>query len=214
MWLPTPHRNILPRIETTYRVVPDYTVLCNLDHNVFTTDILRCSFCYFYSIQFVNNCQFEMFMRHYKYIYIYIIKSFRSHYGPGVDSASNRNEYQEYFLGVKAARCVRLTTLPPSCAVVTKSGSLNFLEPSGPFQACNGTDLNLLYIYIYILFIYTCSWLCVFSYRFVQRMWIFPTGGRDIISREADTAALNIICWAECQTWPAVLCLVTRPLHY
>jgi len=31
------------------------------------------------------------------------IKSFRSYYGPGVDSASNRNEYREYFLGVKAA---------------------------------------------------------------------------------------------------------------
>ena len=31
------------------------------------------------------------------------IKSFRSHYVPGVDSASNRNEYQEHFLGVKAA---------------------------------------------------------------------------------------------------------------
>ena len=31
------------------------------------------------------------------------IKSFRSHYGPGVDSASNGNEYQEYFLVVKAA---------------------------------------------------------------------------------------------------------------
>ena len=31
------------------------------------------------------------------------IKSFRSHYGPGVDSASKRNEYQQYFLGVKAA---------------------------------------------------------------------------------------------------------------
>ena len=30
------------------------------------------------------------------------IKSFRSHCGPGVDSASNRNEYQEHFLGVKA----------------------------------------------------------------------------------------------------------------
>ena len=30
------------------------------------------------------------------------IKSFRSHYGPGVDSACNRNEYQENFLGVKA----------------------------------------------------------------------------------------------------------------
>jgi hypothetical protein len=31
------------------------------------------------------------------------IKSFRSHYGPGVDSGSNRNEYQDYFLGVKEA---------------------------------------------------------------------------------------------------------------
>ena len=29
------------------------------------------------------------------------IKSFRSHYGPGVDSASNRNEYQQHFLRVK-----------------------------------------------------------------------------------------------------------------
>jgi len=27
------------------------------------------------------------------------IKTFRSQYGPGVDSASNRNEYQEHFLG-------------------------------------------------------------------------------------------------------------------
>ena len=32
-----------------------------------------------------------------------LTQSFRSHYCPGVDSASNRNEYQEYFLGVKAA---------------------------------------------------------------------------------------------------------------
>ena len=31
------------------------------------------------------------------------IKSFRSHYGPGVDSASNRNEYQAHLLEVKAA---------------------------------------------------------------------------------------------------------------
>ena len=33
--------------------------------------------------------------------------------------------------------------LPPSCAVVTKFGNLNFLEPSGPVQACNGTALPL-----------------------------------------------------------------------
>jgi len=31
------------------------------------------------------------------------LKSFRSHYGPGVDSVSDRNEYQEKFLRVKAA---------------------------------------------------------------------------------------------------------------
>jgi hypothetical protein len=34
-----------------------------------------------------------------------------------------------------------LRTLPPSCAVVMKSGKLNFLEPSGPLQVCNGTAL-------------------------------------------------------------------------
>jgi len=31
--------------------------------------------------------------------------------------------------------------LPPSCALVTKSGNLNFPEPSGPLRACNGTAL-------------------------------------------------------------------------
>ena len=31
------------------------------------------------------------------------LTSFRSHYVPGVDTASNRNEYQEDFLGVNAA---------------------------------------------------------------------------------------------------------------
>ena len=31
------------------------------------------------------------------------IKSLYSHYDPGVDPASNRNEYREYFLGVKVA---------------------------------------------------------------------------------------------------------------
>jgi len=34
--------------------------------------------------------------------------------------------------------------LPPSCAVVTKCGNLNFLGPSGPVQACNGIALPFL----------------------------------------------------------------------
>ena len=47
------------------------------------------------------------------------------------------------FPGGKGGRCVRLTNLPPSCAVVMKSGNLRFLEPSGPAQACNGVALPL-----------------------------------------------------------------------
>jgi hypothetical protein len=56
-----------------------------------------------------------------------LILSFRSHYGPGVESASNRNEYQEYFLGGKGGRCVGLTTLPTSCA-----DCLEIWEPQPP----------------------------------------------------------------------------------
>jgi len=50
-----------------------------------------------------------------------------------------------YFLVGKGGRCVRLTTLPPSCAVVMKSGNLNFLEPSGPLEACNETALPFIF---------------------------------------------------------------------
>ena len=53
------------------------------------------------------------------------------------------------FPGGEGGRCVRLTTLPPSCAVVTKSGSLNFLEPFGPLQPCNGTALPFFFTYLY-----------------------------------------------------------------
>jgi len=48
------------------------------------------------------------------------------------------------FPGGKGSRCTRLTTLPRSYAVVMKSENLNFLQPSGPIQACNGTALPLL----------------------------------------------------------------------
>jgi len=57
------------------------------------------------------------------------IKSFRLHCGPGVSSASNRNEYQEHVLGVKAA-VHKADNLPPSCAIVMKSG--NPLDHSRP----------------------------------------------------------------------------------
>jgi len=46
----------------------------------------------------------------------FIDLTFRLHCGRGFDSAANRNEYQEYFLGDKGGRCIGLSTLPPSCA--------------------------------------------------------------------------------------------------
>jgi hypothetical protein len=61
---------------------------------------------------------------------------------PGVDSACNRSEYQEYFLRGEGGRCVRLTTLPPSC-----SNCLEIWEPQpGTLRACPGLyrDCNTL----------------------------------------------------------------------
>ena len=40
-----------------------------------------------------------------------LTQSFWSHCGPGVDSASNRTEYQEYLLGGKGGRCVGVRKL-------------------------------------------------------------------------------------------------------
>jgi len=45
-----------------------------------------------------------------------LTESFRPHYDPGVDSASDINEYQEYFLGGKGGQYVELTALLYSCA--------------------------------------------------------------------------------------------------
>jgi len=63
----------------------------------------------------------------------FIDLSFWLHYGPGVDVASNSNEYQEYFLGGKGSWCVVLATFPPSCA-----NCLEIWEPQPPgtLRAC------------------------------------------------------------------------------
>jgi hypothetical protein len=60
---------------------------------------------------------------------------FRPHYGPGIDSASNRNEYQKYFLGSKGGQCVGLTTLPPSFA---DCHEIRELQPPGTLWSMSG----------------------------------------------------------------------------
>jgi len=64
-------------------------------------------------------------------------------YDPEVDSASNRNEYQEYFLGVKAADAYGWQPYHLHVPIILKSESLSLLEPSGPAQVCNGIALPL-----------------------------------------------------------------------
>ena len=59
-------------------------------------------------------------------------------YLPGVDTASNRNEYQESFLGGKVGRCVRLTTLPNSNADCLEIlGAATSWNPKGLPKACS-----------------------------------------------------------------------------
>ena len=45
-----------------------------------------------------------------------LTQSFWPQCGPGVESPSNRHEYQGCILDCKGGRCVGLTDLPPSCA--------------------------------------------------------------------------------------------------
>jgi len=59
----------------------------------------------------------------------------------GVDSASNRNEYQECFLGVKAAGTYGWQPYHLHVPTVLKSGSVSLLKPLRPVQACNGIAL-------------------------------------------------------------------------
>jgi hypothetical protein len=61
----------------------------------------------------------------------------------GVESASNRNKYQKYFLGVKATGALG-SPYHLHVPIVLKSGSLSLLEPSGPVQAFNGIALPYL----------------------------------------------------------------------
>jgi hypothetical protein len=63
--------------------------------------------------------------------------------GDPVDLASNRSEYQEYFLGDKGSWCVGLRILPLSCA-----SCLKICEPQHPgtLGACNRLVQGVLYL--------------------------------------------------------------------
>ena len=69
---------------------------------------------------------------------IFIEYSIMPHCGCGVNCASNRNDYREYFLQVKTAGEWDLQNNHLHVATVFKSGCLKLLETSGTVQVCNG----------------------------------------------------------------------------
>ena len=74
-----------------------------------------------------------------------LTKSSRSHYGPGVDSASNTNQYQENFLGVNAAGAYGWQPYHLPVPLSWNLGTLTSWNPLGDSRPVMG----LLYLYLY-----------------------------------------------------------------
>jgi hypothetical protein len=97
-----------------------------------------------------------------------LTQSFRPHYSPGVDSASNRNEYQECFLGVW------LTTLPPSCA-----DCLEIWKPHPP-ETLSRPVMGLLYLYRYNLLSRNLTIQIIYSITTTFHEKLFPQNSFNI----------------------------------
>jgi len=69
--------------------------------------------------------------------------NFQPHYGPGVNSAPNRDENNGYLQWGKGGRCIVLTTLQLHVLADWKFGGLNLLEPSWAVQAFTVVALSL-----------------------------------------------------------------------
>jgi hypothetical protein len=80
-----------------------------------------------------------------------LTKSFWPHCGSRFDSVSNTNEYQEYYLGGKGGRCIRLTTISLSCSdcpeICGEVGASTSRNPQDLFRLVEGLLYFNLYLY-------------------------------------------------------------------
>jgi len=86
-----------------------------------------------------EGCGFDSRRCHWKSL---LTQSFQPHCGPRVDSASNRNEHQEYFLGCKDGQCVWLTTF--MCWLSWNLGASPSWNPQGLSRDCFTFGFTLL----------------------------------------------------------------------
>ena len=98
-----------------------------------------------------EGCWFDPRWRHWNFLID--IKSFRTHYGPGVDSASNRSEYREHFLGVKAAGAQGWQPYHHPVPLSWNLGTLTSWKPLGHSRPVTG----LLYLLTYTI-VHSPSW--------------------------------------------------------
>jgi hypothetical protein len=66
-----------------------------------------------------------------------------------VDLASNRNEYQEYFVGDKSVMCIGLTNLPPSFADYQNNWQP---QPHRTLRACQGLRRDY-FTFTFVIFV-------------------------------------------------------------
>ena len=107
-------------LHTVFTSVQGSSVKWGRDIYTFVTIILSCHkavklmlIINFVTVLQARRSQVQFLMGSWRFCVDLILEP---HYGPGVDSASNWNEYQGYWLVDKGSWFIGLTTLPPPCA--------------------------------------------------------------------------------------------------